>query len=320
VSDHRGSGLTIALVSSASFALSGMFASSLIDSGWSSGAITTVRILGAAVVLIVPALRALHGNWAVVARARWQLLGFGIFAVTLAQLGFFSAVQFIPPALALLIEYLGPVLLVGWTTARTRNAPAGLTLLGVVVALVGLVLVSGVIGSVHLNPLGIGLGLFAALGNAVYWALGASQTHGLPPVALAGFGLGIGGVLLAIVAAVGVLPFRMSAGAATLAGRGWPAPAMIIALILIATVLPYVTGIVAARRLGATVASFIGYGEPIFAIVWMGLLLAQVPTAMQFAGAAAIIAGVVLVRLGELIRPGVDRAGSLARSRPSDKQ
>jgi len=75
-------------------------------------------------------------------------------------------------------------------------------------------------------------------------------------------------------------------------------------------VLPYVTGIVATRRLGATLASFVGYGEPIFAIVWMALLLSEVPTGMQFAGAAAIIGGVVLVRLGELtgLRAGV--AGS----------
>lgn len=300
MADHRGSGLAIALTSSASFALSGMFASALLASGWSSGAITTLRILGAAAVLIGPAFFALRGNLAVLSRARWQLLGFGIFAVTLAQLGFFTAVQFIPPALALLIEYLGPVLLVGWTTVRTRKAPTRLTLVGVVVALVGLVLVSGVIGSVHLNPLGILFGLFAALGNAVYWALSASETHGLPPVTLAGFGLGIGGVLLGATAAVGLLPFRMNAGAATLAGRGWSAPIMIIALILLATVLPYVSGIIGTRRLGATVASFVGYGEPIFAFVWMGLLLSLVPTAMQFAGAAAIIAGVVLVRLGEI--------------------
>lgn len=317
MADSRGSGFAIALTSSASFALSGMFASSLIDSGWSSGAVTTLRILGAAAILIVPACWALRGNLAALSRARWQLLGFGIFAVTFAQLGFFTAVRFIPPALALLIEFLGPVLLVGWTTARTWKAPARLTLIGVVVAVVGLVLVSGVIGSVHLNPLGVFFSLFAALGNAVYWALSASETHGLPPVSLAGFGLGIGGVLLAVVAAVGLLPFRMSAGPATLAGRGWPAAALIIALILIATVLPYVTGIVATRRLGATVASFVGYGEPIFAIVWMGLLLSLVPTVMQLAGGAAIIAGVVLVRLGELTTSATaaERSGSPDRQR-----
>jgi drug/metabolite transporter (DMT)-like permease len=168
------------------------------------------------------------------------------------------------------------------------------------VAVVGLVLVSGVIGSAQLNPLGILFALVAAVGNAVYWASAASQTHGLPPVTLAGFGLGVGGVLLAVAAAVGVLPFRVSGSAAVLAGHGWSMPVMIAALIIVATVVPYVLGIAGARRLGATVASFAGYSEPIFAIVWMGLLLALLPTVLQFVGAAAIVGGVVLVRLGEL--------------------
>ncbi|MBO0811329.1 MAG: EamA family transporter [Microlunatus sp.] len=301
MADHRGTGLAIALGSSASFALSGMFASSLIDSGWSSGAVTTLRILGAALILLVPAVRALHGDWGLLLRARWQLLGFGVFAVTFAQLGFFSAVQYIPPALALLIEFLGPVLLVCWTWARTRTAPPRLTLLGIAVAVVGLALVSGVIGSVHLDLLGVFFALFAAIGNAVYWASAASDTHGLPPVTLAGFGLGIGGVLLGVAAVVRLLPFRVSTGAAELAGRDWPMPIMIGALIVIATVVPYVLGIAGARRLGATVASFAGYSEPIFAIIWMALLLSLLPTGLQLTGAAAVVLGVVLVKIGQVL-------------------
>lgn len=302
VSQVRSGGLALALGSSASFALSGMFASALIDSGWSSGAVTTLRIIGAALVLLPPALLALRGDWRVLQRARWQVIVFGVFAVTVAQLGFFSAVQFIPPALALLIEFLGPVLLVCWTWARTRIAPPQLTMIGIVVAVIGLALVSGVIGAGGLHPLGILLALGAAVGNAVYWATAAAQDTGLPPVTLAGLGLAVGGVLLGVVSAVGLLPFRLSTSTAVLAGVALPMPIMIGALIIVATVVPYVLGIAGARRLGATVASFAGYSEPIFAIVWMAILLALIPTGMQFAGAAAVIIGVVLVKLGQVRR------------------
>ena len=311
--EGRGAGLAIALASSASFALSGMFASALIDSGWSSGAVTTVRMIGSALVLIGPALLALRGSWHLLRRARWQVVTFGVFGVTVAQLGFFSAVQFIPPALALLIEFLGPVLLVGWTWARTRIAPPGLTLIGVALAVIGLVLVSGVIGAVQLNPLGILLALTAAVGNAVYWATAASQTHGLPPVTLAGLGLVVGAVLLTAAGLAGLLPFRSSSVTTLLAGTAVPMPVTIAALILLATVTPYVLGIIGARRLGATVASFAGYSEPIFGIVWMGLLLSTLPTPMQFAGAAAVVAGVVLVKLGQL---GRERAESAPVAQP----
>jgi drug/metabolite transporter (DMT)-like permease len=305
MTDGRRTGLVFALASSASFALSGMFASALIDSGWSSGAVTTVRILGAALVLIGPALWALRGRWSTLRAARWQVILFGVFAVTAAQLGFFSAVQYIPPALALLIEFLGPVLLVCFTWARTRLAPPRLTMVGIVVAVVGLALISGVIGSGHLHPLGVLLALVAAIGNAVYWATAASDSHGLPPVSLAGLGLAVGGVLLGLASAIGLLPFRTSTSTAVLAETALPMPVMIAGLVLLATVTPYVLGIMGARRLGATVASFAGYSEPLFAIVWMGVLLGLLPTPVQFVGAAAVIAGVVLVKLGEL---GRDRA------------
>lgn len=296
---RNGTGLAFALGSCVTFALSGMFASALIESGWSSGAVTTLRIAGSALVLLVPAVLAMRGRWSRLRTGAWNLIMFGVFAVTVAQLGFFSAVQFIPPALALVIEFLGPVLLVLWTWARTRRSPTGLTIAGIVVAVLGLVLVAGV-GAGALDPIGVLLALTAAVGNAVYWATAASQAHGIPPVALAGFGLAIGGVLLALASLVGLLPFSMADAVATLAGVDLTMPVAVGALIVVATVVPYVLGIEGARRLGPTVASFVGYTEPLFGVIWMALLLAILPTGTQWLGAAAIVVGVVLVKLGQL--------------------
>ncbi|HYK32733.1 MAG TPA: DMT family transporter, partial [Streptosporangiaceae bacterium] len=60
------------------------------------------------------------------------------------------------------------------------------------------------------------------------------------------------------------------------------------------------TGIAAARRLGAKLASFVGLVEVLFAIVFAWLLLGQLPTDLQFAGGALILAGVTLVRVDEM--------------------
>lgn len=291
-------GLVLAIVSSATFALSGMFASALIASGWTAGAVTTARITAAAAVMLVPGILALRGNWVQLWRARGQVALFGVFAIAVCQLAFFSAIAFIPPALALLIEFLGPVLLVGFTWARTRQSPAVLTLVGAAIAVVGLALVAGV-GSGALHPLGVLLALISAIGNAVYWATAASATHGLPPVTLAAFGLAVGGVLLALASGVGLLPFAASGGSVELAGTQLPVWAALAGLVLIATVAAYVTGIAGARRLGATLASFVGYSEPMFGVFWMAVLLALLPTGTQWLGGTAILVGVVLVRLGE---------------------
>ena len=64
----------------------------------------------------------------------------------------------------------------------------------------------------------------------------------------------------------------------------------------------YVAGIAAARRLGAKLASFIGMAEVFFAVLYAWLLLGQLPSPLEFAGGAFMLAGVVLVRVDETRR------------------
>jgi drug/metabolite transporter (DMT)-like permease len=67
----------------------------------------------------------------------------------------------------------------------------------------------------------------------------------------------------------------------------------------VAAAIAYVTGIGAARRLGAKLGSFVAMAEVLFAAAFAWLLLHQVPTTMQFIGGALILAGVIAVRLDE---------------------
>lgn len=295
-------GFLLAVASAGSFAMSGIFASSLLDAGWSAGAATTARIVFSALVLLVPTLLMMRGRWRLV-RAAWApVLLFGLLGVVGCQLAFFLAVQFIPPSLALLIEFMGPVLLVLWFWARTRLAPSWLTLLGAAIAVAGLVAVSGLVAGGGLHPLGILFALIAAAGNATYYALGASSDHGIPTLPFVGLGLALAAVVLVIVGAVGLLPIAVGERAAVLGGVELSPALVVTGMVLISTVAAYVLGVAASRRLGATVSSFTGYSEPLFGIFWTILLLAVVPTPLQWLGAALIIAGVVTVKAGELVR------------------
>ncbi|WP_206448310.1 EamA family transporter [Agrococcus sp. KRD186] len=313
---RRPVGLALALASAASFALSGIFASALLDGGWNAGAVTLVRIAGGALVLLVPTLWMLRGRWDAVLRSWREVVVLGVLAVAVCQLAFFSAVAYIDPSLALLIEFLGPVLLVFYAWARTRRAPAALTFAGAGVALLGLGLISG-IGGEALHPLGVLLALAAAVGNAGYWASASKADSELPPVALAGLGLIVGAVVLGIASATGLLPFVATAAPVVLAGSPMPWWLAMGMLILLATSLSYVLGILGARRLGATLASFVGYSEPMFGILWTALLLAILPTGVQWLGAAAIIAGVLLVRLGQVRRPRPTKGPAIVEGIPS---
>jgi drug/metabolite transporter (DMT)-like permease len=78
----------------------------------------------------------------------------------------------------------------------------------------------------------------------------------------------------------------------------WVVP--VLGLAVVAGVVAYLTGIAAARLLGAKLASFVGLTEVMFAVVFAWLLLGQRLDAVQLAGGVLVVSGIALVRLDEL--------------------
>jgi drug/metabolite transporter (DMT)-like permease len=83
-------------------------------------------------------------------------------------------------------------------------------------------------------------------------------------------------------------------------GATLPAWSAVAELAVVAAALAYLLGTVATRRLGSTVASFVGLTEVLFAVLFAWLLLGELPAPVQLAGGVLITAGVVAVRVGEL--------------------
>src|SRR5689334_12471605 len=105
----RLAGLGFAVLSAASFGLSGALAGGLMDAGWNAAGAVTVRVGLAAMLLLVPAWVVLDGRWHLVrARAR-TIVVYGLVAVAGCQLAYFNAVARMDVGVALLIEYTAPV-------------------------------------------------------------------------------------------------------------------------------------------------------------------------------------------------------------------
>ena len=300
-------GLTLAVLSAATFGTSGAFASSLIGAGWSPAAAVITRIAVAALVLTVPAVLQLRGRWSLLRRGAGRAAAYGLVAVAGCQLFYFNAIERMPVGVALLLEYLAAVIVVGWLWLRHGQRPRRLTVVGAVAAVAGLVMVLDLGGSAQIDPIGVMWGLLAAVGLAIYFLLGAGvDEEPLPPVVMAWAGMCVGAAALAALGWAGVLPVTATTGKVDFIGHrvSWVVP--VLGLSLVAAALAYVAGIGAARRLGAKLASFVGMSEVLFAILFAWLLLGQLPSAVQFLGGAFILAGVTLVRADEM---GTTRAG-----------
>lgn len=302
----------IALVSAATFATSGPFAKPLLDTGWSPGAVVLLRIGGAALVLLVPAARALRGRWALL-RTGWpQIVAFGLAACAVPQLAFFYAISHLSVGVAILLEYLGLVLVVAWQCLVSRRFPRLPTIIGIVLAVVGLVLVLDVFGEVRISGIGVAWGLFAACGLASYFVLsGHAAEEPVPPIVLAGGGMAIAGTAFAVLGLARVLPMSFVSDPVDLGGGTLPWWAAVAELAVVAGATPYFTGIIATRLLGAKLGSFVGLSEVMFAVLFSWVLLGQLPHLIQLVGGLFILAGVVAVRSEE------EREGATATSETS---
>ncbi len=295
---HVGVGLMALLLSSAAFGTSGPFAKALIEAGWSPGAVVLVRIAGAAALLLPVGLWQVRHRLRATVRELPLAAGYGCLAVAAAQLGYFQAVERLTVGVALLIEYLGIVLVVLWVWVLTRRRPHRLTGVGIVLALVGLALVLDLTGQSTPDLVGVVWAMLAATGLAGHYVLAARETT-LPPFAFAALGLTAGAVVLGALGASGVLPMEVGAARVDLGGADAPAWLALLELVVVAAAVAYVLGVLGARHLGSTLASFVGLTEVLFAVLFAWLVLGELPGPWQLAGGVVILAGVVAVRVGE---------------------
>jgi len=296
-------GLPLAIGAAFAFGMSGGWARGLIDAGWTPGAAVTARIWVAALVLLIPTILSLRGRWGLLRRNAGMIAAYGLLAVTATQLLYFQAVAVMDVGIALLIEYTAPVAVILWLWIRRGEKPSRRSILGAIIAFVGLVLMLDVVTGAAVNVPGVLWALGAMVGAATYFVLSAKADTGLPPLALAGSGLLLGALGLTIAGAIGVLPLAWTTDdiAYRFGSVPWFVP--VLAMGVLATGLAYVLGIASTRMLGSRLASFVALAEVVAALLFGWLLLGQLPDLLQALGGALVLAGVIVVKLGEPAPP-----------------
>src|SRR5688572_23437968 len=116
-------GLGLSLLAAACFSAAGPFARSLMDAGWSAGAAAATRVGIAALLLAIPAVRALRGKWHLLRRDAGTIAVYGALTIAGCQVCYLHAVQHLSVGVALLLEYFGIVLIVGWMWLRHGRRP-----------------------------------------------------------------------------------------------------------------------------------------------------------------------------------------------------
>ncbi|MDY0810317.1 EamA family transporter [Kitasatospora purpeofusca] len=289
-SSGRTLGLTLALVSAVAFGGSGTAAKPLIEAGLSPLHVVWLRVTGAAVVLLPLAYR--HRE--AVLRRPGLLIGFGLLAVAGVQACYFAAISRIPVGVALLIEYLGPPLLIGYVRFVQRRPISRGAAIGAGVAVAGLACVVEVWNGLSFDLLGVLFALGAACCQVGYFVLADAGSRGdrpVDPIAVSAYGLLIGSVLLTALTRPWQADWGKLGGDVVMNGHTLPALLPAAWMVLIATVLAYLTGVVAVRHLSPPVAGVVANLEAVVATVLAWVLLGEHLGLPQVTGGLLVLAG-----------------------------
>jgi drug/metabolite transporter (DMT)-like permease len=283
-------GLTLALVSAFAFGGSGTAAKPLIEAGLSPLHVVWLRVTGSALVLLPLAYR--HRD--AVRQRPGLLLGFGLLAVAGVQACYFASISRIPVGVALLIEYLGPPLLLGYVKFVQRRPVSRGAAIGAAVAVTGLACVVEVWNGLAFDTLGVLFGLGAAVCQVGYFVLADAGRRGerpVDPIAVSAYGLIVGAVVLTAFTRPWDADWSVLGGAVTMNGHSLPALLPAAWMVLVATVLAYLTGVVSVQYLSPPVAGVVANLEAVVATVLAWVLLGEHLGTPQLIGGLLVLAG-----------------------------
>ncbi|MFI6003482.1 EamA family transporter [Streptomyces sp. NPDC051366] len=301
----RNAGLGLALVSAFAFGGSGVAAKPLIEAGLDPLHMVWLRVAGAALVLSPLAWR----HRGLLLRKPLLLAGFGLVGVAGVQAFYFASLSRIPVGVALLLEYLGPALLLGWIRFVQRKPVTRAAAAGAAVAVVGLACVVEIWSGLNLDLLGVLLGLAAACCQAFYFVFADHGADGAgddvpDPLGVIAYGMLVGALVMTVIARPWEIDWQLLGGQAAMGDQTVPAWMLLGWVVLIATVFAYLTGVVSVRKLSPQVAGVVACLEAVVATVLAWILLGEHLSTPQTVGGALVLGGAFIAQSSRPTPPG----------------
>ncbi len=282
---HELAGVIAVAMSALSFASLGYFGRILTQQGLSTAASLTFRFTFAAAVLGI--VLALKRSWRLDLKSLTTCLLLGAFGYTVQSGLFFISLQRLPTGIASLLLFMNPTLVAAITLAHEKRRPYIKESVAILLSILGCYFVLDISASFKFDIIGILSGLGAAIWYAFYIKISEKVLHKIEPIqATTYISLGAGLTFLLIAAFNNEITLPTST-------QAWTA---IIGISVLSTVIPITLFFKGINILGAHRASIISTLEPVFTSMLGALLLQETFSTIQFIGAVAIIAAVVVIQ------------------------
>lgn len=226
----------------------------------------------------------------------------GLVGVAFLQWTYNIAIVRLPIGIALLLEYLAPVLVVLWVRFVRHQPVHPRVWPAIGLALGGLALVGQVWNGLSLDGLGIAMALAAALCFAAYFLVGetltASPVEPLTALRTVVWSFGTGALTMNLLG--GWDDITALSEPASMLGRlddlTVPAWSAMSSVVVLGTVAPFFLYLASLRDLSSSKASVTAMLEPVVAVIVGWLWFSESLTPAQVTGVCAVVAGIILAQ------------------------
>ena len=293
-------GYAMVLTAAILFGVNGAVAKVALASGLSSLRLTEARSLGACAGLTLLALARAPTSLRVTRQELPRLALFGVCGVAFVQLFYFLSIHRLEIGIALLIQYLAPLLVAIWARSFGHEHVRRRIWLALALSLAGLTLMVQLWNGVTLDGLGVSYALAGAVVYAVYLLLAEREIAHRDAVSLLAWGFFFATVFWSLVEPWWSFPAGRVEKTVPLEGHlgSWHLPvwALVLWVVVLGSIAPFALIVGALRHIRATRVGITAMLEPVVATLVAWAWLSESLTAAQLAGAGVVLGGILLAQ------------------------
>ena len=275
------------ILASVMWGTSGLFANFLAPYGLTSLQMTAIRALGATMLMGVYVLVSNKRLFRVSAE-QLVLYTLGGISMFCTQSCYFASMQMTSVSTAVVLMFTAPIFVMIYSVAFLGEKLTPQKIAALVLMIIGCLLVSGIIGGLKVNVIGILLGLLSGISYSAYNILTKIQMRKtLNPSTATFYCFLTSGVLATI--------FSKPQGIIPVATENPSSVFLMIGLAAVTCFLPYFIYTIALKTIPAGTATTLGILEPMAATVFSVIILGERLSASSTAGIILILFAVFLL-------------------------
>jgi drug/metabolite transporter (DMT)-like permease len=229
-----------------------------------------------------------------------MLLTFGVLGLAFVQWLYFEAISRLDIGVALLIQYVAPVLVALWARFAYHEPVRRRIWAALALSILGIALLVELWNGLTLDGLGVAAALGSATTFAVYVLSAERAIERRDPVSLVCYGFLLASVFWALLQPWTSFPFGLVDESISLLGRlddvSLPVWLLMTWMVVLGTIVPFALLAASLRHISASRAAITAMFEPVAATVFAFAWLGEALTEFQLVGAFVVLTAILLAQ------------------------